>query len=143
MFWDFQNVPRHFKTFQLLWSRLKLGKSCWESLRLDHYSTVKTELQKSLLLNLDKYWLFLLTKRLIKSLIKKQPFFVFSLGTNGSGSRISPQESMRSNYISHHSKTGSLPGNAKKQWRDVSQKYVWRHKNTSDVTMNVIVTKGP
>jgi len=38
-----------------------------------------------------------------------------SLGTNGSGSRISPQESMRSNYIGQHSKTGSLPGHAKKQ----------------------------
>jgi hypothetical protein len=38
-----------------------------------------------------------------------------SLGTNGSGSRISPQESMRSSYLGQHSKSGSLPGNAKKQ----------------------------
>lgn len=36
-------------------------------------------------------------------------------GTNGSGSRISPQESMRSNFKSQaYSKAASLPGNAKK-----------------------------
>lgn len=43
-----------------------------------------------------------------------------SLGTNGSGSRISPQESMRSSYLAQHSKTGSLPGHTKKQWRHVN-----------------------
>jgi hypothetical protein len=77
MFWDFQNVPRHFKTFQLLWSRLKLGKSCWESLRLDHYSTVNTELQKSLRLNLDKYRLLrplCLLKGLLRPSLKNNLF---------------------------------------------------------------------